>query len=136
MNCNSSAMVLIFRIQNSYSTDISKISVSIPKKATWETATWCSWIFLEPSVCLVLVHVCFYYTVTISVCVSNSAFSRSTSCVLTCSRGWAWFTRFVPGFAHIICTAAHPLCHIKRQLILTGGSIIAPVAKAFSHVYI
>lgn len=56
--------------------------------------------------------------------------------MLTCSWRWAWFTRFVPGFAHIVCAAAHPLCHIKRQLILTSGSIIAPVAEAFSHVYI
>lgn len=54
---------------------------------------------------------------------------------VSCSWRWAWFTRFVPGFAHIVCAAAHPLCHIKRQLILTSGSVIAPVAEAFSHVH-
>lgn len=54
---------------------------------------------------------------------------------VSCSWSRAWFAGFVPGFAHVIRAAAHPLGHIKRQLILTGGSIIASVAKAFSHVH-
>lgn len=56
--------------------------------------------------------------------------------MLTCSWGGARLARFVPGFAHIVRAAAHPLRHVKGQFVLTSGSIIASVAKAFPHVYI
>jgi len=52
----------------------------------------------------------------------------------TCSWSWTWFTRLVPGFPNIVCAATHPFGHIEGQFILTGGSIIASVAKAFPHV--
>lgn len=98
-------------------------------------AIWCSWIFSELSISSFSMHWLWLYCYTYA-CITDTAVRGSTSHVLTCSWSWAWFTRFVPGFAHIICAAAHPFCHIERQLILTSGSIIASVAKAFSHVYI
>lgn len=52
----------------------------------------------------------------------------------TCSWSWTWFTRFVPRFPNIVCAAAHPFGYIEGQFILTGGSIITSVAKAFPHV--
>jgi len=54
---------------------------------------------------------------------------------VSCPRGWARLTWFVPGFANVVRAATHPLCHIERQFVLTSGSIIASVAKAFSHVH-
>lgn len=114
-----------FQDPDLYSTDISEISVRIPERATRIS---------ESSMSGFGTHV-FLLQCHIKVHVTDSAFSRSMSCVLTCSWCWAWFTRFVPGFAHIVCAAAHPLCHIKRQLVFTSGSIVTSVAKAFSHVY-
>lgn len=52
----------------------------------------------------------------------------------TCPWCWARLTRLVPGFAHIVCAAAHPLGHVERQLVFTRGPIIASVAEAFPHI--
>lgn len=54
---------------------------------------------------------------------------------VSCPRRRAWLTRFVPGLADVVRAAAHPLCHIKRQLVFTSGPVVASVAKAFPHVH-
>lgn len=68
--------------------------------------------------------------------VTDGSFSRAWAVrLLTCPRRRAWLTRFVPGLADVVRAAAHPLCHIKRQLVFTSGPVVASVAKAFPHVY-
>ena len=125
-------MGLIFRIQTLLKGHLRNQCLDL--KEDWlpekQTKHMSSWISAER--CLLLVALCFHP----SVVYLPASLAWPPAEVLTCPWCWAWFTRFVPGFAHVVCAAAHPLCHIKRQLILTSGSVIAPVAEAFSHVYI
>lgn len=101
---------------------------------TWRPMTYDALGYSQNWTCLVLAHSGLDSAVT-HTC-HQLGLQQQLGCALTCSWGRAWLTRFVPGFAHIVCAAAHSLCHIKRQFVLTSGSVIASVAKAFSHVYV
>lgn len=52
---------------------------------------------------------------------------------LTGSWSGTGLTRLVPGFSHIVGTAAHLLRHVKGQLVLTRV-IKVMVTHAFPHV--
>lgn len=54
--------------------------------------------------------------------------------VLRGDRGRAGFTGLVPGFAHVVGTAAHLLGHVERQLVLTRVVEVA-VTHALPHVH-
>lgn len=48
--------------------------------------------------------------------------------ILTCSRLGAGLAGLVPGLAYIVGTATDLLGEVEGQLILTGGTIVVPVA--------
>lgn len=52
---------------------------------------------------------------------------------LTGSRSWTGLARLVPGFPHVVGTAAHLLGHVEGQLVL-ARVVEVTVAHALSHV--
>lgn len=55
-------------------------------------------------------------------------------CVFTCARARTGLAWFVPGFAHIVGTAAQSLCGVEVELLCTGTATVVPVTQTFPHV--
>lgn len=69
-------------------------------------------------------------------CIRFGAAAALCKCLyvtLTGCRSRTGLARLVPGFSHIVGTAAHLLGHVEGQLVLTGV-IKVTVTHAFPHV--
>lgn len=65
----------------------------------------------------------------------DSCLFQRVRTIWTLTGGWnrTRLTRLVPGFSHIVGTAAHLLCHVEGQLVLTRV-IKVMVTHTFPHV--